>query len=157
MLFMFFLNDHVSKILATHGKRDGTSWVQLKILLLNMYVYYQSNFLCFFPQSPHYIWVFQIWFTSQFPHIQFSMKNSSMSKSMICDQLSIHLWYYIYPSFFKFSFLISKKTYLSLNSHYNVLYMWTFQPRPPWSQNKQQCHLITWKSITIGKFKMLKS
>ncbi len=68
--------------------------------LICMYVYYQSNFLCFFPQSPHYIWVFQIWFTSQFAHIQFSMKNSSMSKPMICDQLSIHLWYYIYRSFF---------------------------------------------------------
>ncbi len=38
MVLMFFLSDHVFKILATHGKRDGTSWVQLKILLLNMYV-----------------------------------------------------------------------------------------------------------------------
>lgn len=101
--------------------------------LICIYVYYQSNFLYFFPQSPHYIWVFQICFTSQFPHIQFSMKNSSMSKSVICDQLSIHLWYYIYPSFFfNLLSLFPKKTYWSLNSHYNALYMWTFQPRPPW-------------------------
>jgi hypothetical protein len=34
--------------------------------------------------------------------------------------------------FFILLSLFPKKPDLSLNSHYNVLYMWTFQPRPPW-------------------------